>query len=222
MSDEANEKQKHGQTQSHKSWQGYAALLFGIGVCLLLFICLISTADFDRRNRLIVYPLLLLSHSPSLSLVFGLSILILFMGAMMFAVWRGVMWLVVIFAFLIGVGLLGGAFIVRVFASDLAPQQTLLHQGHVYHLVVVWDGGGMDSPTKSYTVFQCDDAGWLCGGYATPYSHEYQLFDNKVDTRFEKFYATDALFIDEADQILKLRVGDEVYPVSATAQVREG
>jgi hypothetical protein len=96
-----------------------------------------------------------------------------------------------------------------------------MHQGQVYHLATVWDGTvGNDSPIISYTVFQCDDVGWLCHSYAKPYSVDSYLYRSEKNMRFEKFYPSDELFID-ADQILRLRVGDKVYPVNADANIRD-
>jgi hypothetical protein len=140
----------------------------------------------------------------------------------MYAAWRGVMLLVVIFASLIGVGVLGAAFIVSVFfAPNITHQHTLIHQGQIYHLAIIWrsEANGPDFPIKDYVVYQCDDGGWICRQYATPYSNEFHGYES---TEFKKFYSFNdhALFID-SDQILRLRVGDKIYPVNANANIKD-
>lgn len=219
MSDSVLEKQKHSRRFTGSD--GYLALLFGIGACFLLFACLNITSDFWYTSRSFIYPLVVLSHSPLFSSLFGLSALVTLAGTAIFAAWRRANLIVVIFACLMGVGLLGAALIVRVFlAQDIAPQHTLMYQGQTYHLAIVWNSGGMDAPVKSYVVFQCDEIGWLCHRHVSPYSYTYEFDEYKRNTRFEKFYPSDELFID-ADESLKLRVGDEVYLVNSNSGFRK-
>ena len=160
MSDDVQEKQKHGYRR--KTVDAYLALLFGVGLCLLLFLCIAHTTQFPTIPDLLFYQLAVLSHSPSLSLFLGLCVLVFFVATIMFATWRRANLVVVIFASLIGLGLLGAAVVVNFVTPKVVPQQTLIHEDHIYHLVVVWEGElKRDSPLKSYMVIQCDEAGLL-------------------------------------------------------------
>jgi len=147
-------------------------------------------------------------------------IAIFFMALLIFAVKRRVIAASVLVG-LISAGVLLFELYFGVMLSDVKAHHSLWHQGHVYRLMSEWDEGFFVTPrdTERYVVLQCDASGLICDQYATPYSLELEGYGPGIIKTFDQ---SGALYIDATDQSLKLRVGDEVYPVSATAQVTEG
>jgi hypothetical protein len=211
MSDESDMKQTRS---NNDDGLGCLALILVIGLSLLMSFGVSGIYLNEPDGVPVFYPLLLITQYGPFQALLWSGITIIFLGLLFFAVKRG-RTLGAVFAFLIGIFfLLFMGFGLGSGQAHIQPYQTLAYKNHVYHLVAVWDAGDRDlgSPSETYQVFECDTSGLICYRFQTPYSveltdqmgHDYQF-----DTSGE-------LFVDEAVQVLKLRVGTAVYLMLGT------
>ena len=205
MTAESPSKPKRGIPDYRAVWQGYAALVLALGVCIFLLIYVDAAMHFPyERGTPIVYPLLLLEQ-PLYAFFFWGGVSMLLMVLVVFAFRRRVRLASVVMFILVWEVVGYGSLTIYADPAVSTLYQSISHADHVYHLFYIQDTHLREETIHLYTVFKCDSLSLLCQYVSTPYVRLTTIGQS------DSFNESGALFVDAIDNTLKLRVGEEVY-----------
>jgi hypothetical protein len=213
MTDKFGLKQVQEALANNDARQGWLAIGVALGLSLFMAFGISGVYLREPEGASLFYPLLLITQYGPFQALLWIGVTVLFLGLLIFAAAREKI-VAALLTFLVGGFFLLFGFGFATSQMRIQPYQTLSYQNHVYYLVSMWEAAyDMGSETERYQVLECDSMGLMCYRFQTPYGVELSSYNGKS---LDEFDPSGELFVDETLQVLKLRVGAEVYSIVAT------
>lgn len=158
-------------------------LLFCSIAIISIWVYLINyTISFPSPSKKeIFYPISIITQFQVISTIVLICVIAVFVVLLVYSKLLGTPWIVISVTFISGCGLILAGMWSMLLASDLTYYETISLNNNQYHLIRVWGGErwGFSSPVEAYTILECNENGFICKYYSTPYLKD--AFFNEFD-----------------------------------------